>query len=505
MTYESKTTQSLNKDNIEIMCASMLYMNIIYDVAVIGGGPAGMMAAGRASERGMRVILLEKNADLGKKLLITGGGRCNITNAEFDNRALLSKFKGSDKFLFSAFSQYSVKETLDFFHSRGMKTKTEEGQRIFPLSNKAESVWKVLIENMKDNVHGGSNPVVIRNNAEVVGFEIFNSVNLGVGSEHQRRMKGACECDWREHEEFPSKEISVPLNSSLVRSVTPPKRASNKIIRAVRLLNGEIIRANSFILATGGKSHPETGSTGDGFEWLAKLGHTISPPFAALVPITVSDQWVKNLSGVSISNAKITLLQNDLKVGGKNQIKRGKILFTHFGLSGPAILNMSSEISELLKYGEVVISLDLLPNHDYSTLNETLQDLFKKQSNKKFKNAITDIIPACFVPVILEKSGITSETFCHSVTREERLVLIKIFKDIRIHPTGILGEDKAIITSGGVALKEIDFRTMRSHIIPNLYLIGDVLNIDRPSGGYSLQLCWTTGWVAGNSVQKDTL
>jgi predicted Rossmann fold flavoprotein len=428
--------------------ASMLSMNTIYDVAVIGGGPAGMMAAGRAVERGLKVILLEKNPDLGKKLLISGGGRCNMTNAEFDNRALLAKFKDSAKFLFSAFAQHSVKETLEFFHSHGLKTKVEEGQRVFPTTDKAESVWDVLLENMKDTKHGGSNPVTVRSNAEVVGFETNDS-----------------------------------------RQIT-----------AVRLLNGEKILARAFILATGGKSHPETGSTGDGFAWLTKLGHTISPPTAALVPITVSDPWVKALSGVSLKNAKITLFQNGAKVAGKTAVKRGKVLFTHFGLSGPAILNMSSEVNELLKYGEVVISIDLLPDHDYATLNEALQKLFAVESNKKFKNAITEIIPAAFVPVILEKSGIETDTFCHSVTREERLALIKIFKDLQIHPTGLLGADKAIITSGGVVLTEVDFRTMQSRLVSNLYLIGDILNIDRPSGGYSLQLCWTTGWVAGNSI-----
>ncbi len=473
---------------------------IIYDLAVIGGGPAGMMAAGRAVERGLKVILLEKNVEIGKKLLITGGGRCNVTNAEFDDRALLARFKDSGKFLFSAFAQHSVKETLEFFHSHGMKTKIEEGQRVFPLSDEARSVSDVLLENMNDRKHGGSNPVTIRPSAEVVGFETIDIDPL-------RQVASISK---------PGKSIIEDLASQQI---------NDRIISAACLMNGEKIYARSFILATGGKSHPETGSTGDGFTWLAKLGHTISPPTVALVPIVVSDTWVKALSGVSLKNAKMTLFQNGTKVseidrshernGTERNVKdsssrnvagrgvrRGKVLFTHFGLSGPAILNMSSEVNELLKYGEVVISMDLLPDHDYSTLNEALQRLFSTQNNKKFKNAITEIIPAAFVPVTLEKSGIDTDTFCHSVTREERLALIKIFKDLQIHPTGLLGADKAIITSGGVALTEVDFRTMRSRLIPNLYLVGDILNIDRPSGGYSLQLCWTTGWVAGNSVNS---
>jgi len=422
-----------------------------YDLAVIGGGPAGMMAAGRAAERGLKVILLEKNADLGKKLLISGGGRCNLTNSELDDRKLLAKFRGSDKFLFSAFAQHSVKESLEFFHARGLKTKVEEGGRVFPVTDKASSVWDVLLEQMRDASHGGNNPVIMKMDSEVVDFE-----STGTGADRE--------------------------------------------IVAVRLLNGDVVKARSFIIATGGKSHPETGSTGDGFRWLTKLGHKISPAMAALVPITVSDEWVKAISGVSLPNAKITLYQNGLRVGGKQGVKKGKILFTHFGLSGPSILNMSSEVNELLKYGDVVMSLDLLPTHDHSTLNEALQKLFTSESNKKFKNAITSIIPTAFVPVVLEKSGITAETFCHSVTREERLSLIQIFKGLEIHPTGLLGVSDAIITSGGVVLEEIDFRTMRSRLVHNLYLVGDILNIDRPSGGYSLQLCWTTGWVAGNSV-----
>jgi predicted Rossmann fold flavoprotein len=246
-------------------------------------------------------------------------------------------------------------------------------------------------------------------------------------------------------------------------------------------------------------SHPETGSTGEGFEWLRELGHKVTAPSAALVPITVSDAWVKALSGVSLAKAKITLFQN----GVKQAVNKGKVLFTHFGLSGPGILNMSAEVAELMKYGDITMSLDLLPEHDYATLNEALQRLFTIQANKKFKNAIggaDGLIPAALVNAVIEISDIDGETECNSITREERLALVKILKDMPIKPTGFLGAEKAIITAGGVALTEVDFKTMQSRIVPNLYLIGDVLDIDRPSGGYSLQLCWTTGWVAGNSI-----
>jgi len=430
----------------------------LWDLVVIGGGPAGMMAAGRAAEkaheekRATKILLLEKNAGLGKKLLITGGGRCNVTNAETDTRKLLSRFKDSDKFLFSAFAQYGVTETLGFFHAHNMPTKVEAEKRVFPESNTARSVWNVMTGYLSGKGRDGANPVTVHSNAQVSSF-----IQTKPGT-----------------------------------------------IDAVKLKTGEVIRGRSFILATGGKSHPETGSTGDGFAWLTKTGHTVAEPRAALVPVTVSDTWVKKLSGFSLPEAKLTLFLDGVKVTGKQAVKKGKVLFTHFGLSGPAVLNMSSEIRDLLAYGDVRISLDLLPAHDYATLNAALQKLFTEQSNKKFKNALADLIPSSLVPAVVEKSAILPDTFCNSVTREERLNLVKVSKDMRITPTGLLGDDKAIITSGGVALNEIDWKTMRSRLISNLHIIGDMLDIDRPSGGYSLQLCWTTGWVAGNAAGLAT-
>ncbi len=417
----------------------------IYDVAVIGGGPAGMMAAGRAAERGLSVILIEKNDTLGKKLLITGGGRSNITNATFDEREFLSKFKGSDKFLFSAFSQHGVKDSLDFFHKHNMPTKVEAENRVFPMSNSAQSVWDVLVNNMKHH------NVTVLSNSPVTGF---NSEDTADGMEIV-------------------KSIKLKKNPHSLKEV----------------------RAKSFILATGGTSRPETGSTGDALPWLTKLGHTIIEPSVSLVPVRIKEPWVKRLQGVTLRDIKISLLQDNKKI----QTNKGKILFTHFGISGPTILNMSRDIRELLSYGQAFLSLDLLPTHDYSTLNTALQELFKKESNKKLKNSLDEIIPSAIVPIIIEQSGINTDTFCHSVTREERLSLVKLLKDVRMEAIGLLGTDKAIVSSGGVALHEIDWKTMRSRKISNLHIIGDVLNIDRPSGGYSLQLCWTTGWVAGSN------
>ena len=409
----------------------------IWDVVVIGGGPAGMMSAGRSAELGKDVLLLEKNESLGKKLLITGGGRCNLTNNEPDVRKFLSKFKDSDKFLFSSFSQFAVKESLDFFHKNNMETKEEALGRVFPLSNKALSVWETLLQYLKRN------KVTLQSKKEVVGFE----------------------------------------------------KDGNQIT-AVILRNKTKIKAKKFILATGGMSRPETGSTGDGFKWLKEIGHNVIEPTASLVPIKIKDEWVKRLQGVSVTDVKLTVLQND----EKQSVKKGKILFTHFGLSGPTVLNFSNEIGELLKYGEVFISLDLLPSLDHGQLNQKLQDIFKEKSNKKFKNTLDSLMPNALVPVIVELSKIDADKQSNSITREERLSLVDLLKNLKIEVEGLLGVEKAIITSGGVSLDEVDFKTMQSRLFPNLYLIGDILNINRPSGGYSLQLCWTTGRVAGSSA-----
>ncbi len=411
--------------------------NSVWDVIVVGGGPAGMMSAGRAAEKGARVLLVEKNESLGKKLLITGGGRCNLTNAETDTRKLLAKFKEAEQFLFSAFSQWSVGETLEFFHTKGMPTKVEAGLRVFPTSDSSKSVLHVLSEYMKAH------------------------------------------------------NVTILSNSGVVEIA----REDKKII-GVKLKNKKIIRGNSVIIATGGTSRPETGSTGDGYSWLRDIGHTIIKPEASLVPIAIKDKWVRQLSGVSLENVKITIFQNNEKQG----VSKGKILFTHVGLSGPTILNMSKDVGELLKYGSVILSLDVLPKEDYGMLNTKLQELFKEHDKKNFGNALVNLIPSSIAPIIIELSGINPETKCHSVTRESRIKLIHLLKAIPMNVDKLLGLDKAIVTSGGVTLSEVDFKTMRSRLYPNLYLVGDILDIDRPSGGYSLQLCWTTGFVAGNSV-----
>lgn len=406
-----------------------------------------MMAAGRAAELaqtsklGRRsVLLLEKNPAPGKKLLITGGGRCNVTNNKPEIRSMVAKYKGNDQFLFSAFSQFGVKETLEFFNKRGMNTKEENEGRIFPVSDKAQSVWDVLAKYMKES------GVKIKTYSPVAGLAIGVDRNI-----------------------------------------------------VIHLKDKTHIQTKSCVVATGGTSHPETGSTGEGFSWLKKLGHKIINNDVALVPVALKDSWAKKLGGVSLKDIKLTTFQN----GQKQDAQKGKLLFTHFGISGPTVLNMSREIGELIKYGEVVIELDLLPTLDAGALKRKLQDLLVADSNKKLKNVLNKLIPSTLVAAILNLAKVDGETANHSVSKEDRVKLVTLLKAIPLNAKGLLGADKAVVSSGGVALEEVNFKTMQSRLIPNLFLVGDVLNVDRPSGGYSLQLCWTTGYVAGKSAAKQ--
>ncbi len=408
-----------------------------YDVAVIGGGPAGMMAAARAAELGKKVILLEKNSGVGKKLLITGGGRCNVTNNEPDNKKILAKFKDAGKYLASPFAQFNVESALTFFNGRGMATVEEAEKRVFPITHKAQTVWDTLVAYMHES-----------------GVEV----------------KGLSE----------------------VSKIVPSGDSVSHIV----LKNKTEIRATSFILATGGISRPETGSTGDGFAWLKDMGHTVTDTAGALVPIVSNDAWVRRLAGVSLPNVKIVAFLN----GEKQESRTGKMLFTHVGLSGPAILNFSSDIAELLKYGAVTLELDLLSDMGPEKVNERLQELLKQESNKMIKNSLGAIISSALVQPVLELAHIDPDTFGNSVTRENRLSLIRTLKAMPLTVDGLLGLEKAVITSGGLSLDEIDFKTMRSTKFNNLFVIGDLLDIDRPSGGYSLQLCWTTGFVAGSNA-----
>lgn len=394
-----------------------------------------MMAAGAAAERGKTVLLLEKNSSLGKKLLITGGGRCNVTNNKTDIKPLVSSYKNAPKALFSLFSQFDVQATLDFFHSRGMLTKLEAEGRIFPISDKAQSVWEVLVDYLQ------SHRVKVQPSSAVLGIAVEASGNF-----------------------------------------------------TIRVRSGNVT-AKSCIVATGSSSHPETGSTGDGFKWLRNLGHTIIENNFALVPIAIKDSWVKTLAGVTLTDIKISIIQE----GKRQESRLGKLLFTHVGLSGPTILNMSSKVGDLLQYGEVLIELDLLPQLDHNQLRAELNNLLATENNKMIKNTLSKLIPSPLVKIMLELAIIDAGKANNSVTKEERSILTKLIKAIPLKVKSLLGADKAIVSAGGVKIDEVNFKTMQSRMVPNLFVVGDMLNIDRPSGGYSLQLCWASGFVAGSN------
>lgn len=440
----------------------------IWDVMVIGGGPAGMMAASTAASGGRKVLLLEKNDTLGKKLLITGGGRCNLTNAELDIHKLLPKYKEAEPFLFTSFAQFGVEDTFSFFNSRGVATKIEAEKRAFPQSDSAKTIWETLVKDMQKT------GVTVLSHQKVTGLVVEEGEVVGV------------------------KAITQTSSSTSVKtSVQSKEKEQSKN-------SSQLFKAESIIIATGGTSRPETGSTGDAYNWLKSIGHTIVKPEPSLVPIKIKNQWVKKLQGITLKDIKISLFRSvDTGKGmtiEKEAVKKGKILFTHFGVSGPTILNMSKQIGEILKYDDALLMLDVLPGLDHGQLNTTLQELFKNDHTKKIKNALPALIPSALVSYILEKAHISEDTICNSITREKRLALIEVLKNLSMEVEGLLGKDKAIITSGGVEISEIDFKTMQSKKMKNVFIVGDVLNIDRPSGGYSLQLCWTTGFIAGKNA-----
>lgn len=434
-----------------------------YDTIIIGGGASGMMAAVCASQNNQRVLIFEKNKNLGEKLKITGGGRCNIFNAEEDIRILLNNYGENSKYLFSPFSKFGMPESKVFFEDLGIEVKVEDRKRAFPKSEKALDVFNVLEKE------------IIKNNVEVKSCAVVE-------------------------------EIVV----------------ENNLVKGVKIKDDKnIYVAKKYILATGGYSHPETGSTGDGFKFLKNLnlGIDILEPTPSLVPVTVSNNWVKKLTGKTVENLKMTFFVDGIKKkvlkytspltqstkegeqvpNYKNAVAGNRILFTHFGLSGPTILNLSKAISDWLKEGEVILSLDLFPQFDEKEFDKFLLNIFENHKNSEFRNALSKIYPGnilgeifldCDISHILNKQ-------INDIRVEERKFIRETLKNLKIHITGLMGFDKAIIADGGVNVSEINFENMSLKKIPNLHITGDMLNISRPSGGYSLQLCWTTGYLAG--------
>lgn len=405
-----------------------------YDVIVIGGGASGMMAAGRAAELGKKVLLIEKNTKLGEKLKISGGGRCNITNAEEDIHALLKNYGDSGKFLYSTFAQFSNKDTFSFFEKLSLPLVVQARKRAFPHTERAFDVYKSLETYMKNG-----------------------NVTVIAGAKVNRLIK---------------KEGKV--GGVVVGEVT--------------------FTAESYIVCTGGVSHPETGSTGDGFNWLKILGHTVSTPTPTIVPLATKEKWGHSLAGVSLSFMKINFFVD----GVKKFSKTGKLLFTHFGISGPLILNLAKDVGDLMHEGSVTATIDAYPDTDHGDLENKIIKIFDANKNKMIKNISDELVPHGMSETIWYIiPEIKSDTKVHSITKEERKILVNRLKALPLTITGLMGYDRAVIADGGIPLSEIDTKTMRSKVMNNLFITGDLLHINRPSGGFSLQLCWTTGFVAG--------
>ena len=411
-----------------------------YNLAIIGAGPAGMMAALRASECGANVVLLEKNHIPGVKLLITGKERCNITNAETDVRKFTANFGKNGKFLLTALYHFGIKETIDFFHKNKLKIKIERGGRIFPEGNKAKDVQELFLRCIRRN------NITLLTNCKI-------------------------------------KNISQKQNT----------------IEKINLDNNAEIKAKNYLISTGGLSYPQTGSTGDGYKWAKQMGHTIIKPEPALTPILVKEKWVKELEGLSLKNVRICIYQNNKK----QDDRFGEALFTGFGLSGPIVLDMSKSIGKLLINGQADLFIDFKPALDFNILDKRILRDLEKHNNKSIKNILPELLPKKLIPVILELAKIDPEKKGHSITKTERKKLKLLLKQFPLTVKSLLGFNKAVITAGGVTLKEIDPGNMRSRIIKNLYFAGEVLDLDGPTGGYNLQVCWSTGYLAGEKAAKN--
>ncbi len=425
-----------------------------YDVIVVGGGAAGMMTAGVCASRGRKVLIIEKNKKLGEKLRISGGGRCNITNDEEDIRKFLDFYNNTktntkttaDQFLHSTFSQFNKNDTFKFFENKNLPLVVQARQRAFPHTENAKDVCNVLEKYIKEQ-----------------------GVKVVYG--------------------FPVTKINSKENQNGKREVVSVSAG------------GDLYEAEHFIFATGGLSHPETGSTGDGFKWLRDLGHTVAEPTPSIVPLAVKERWSHKLAGVSLSFMKITFFQN---VEGKTKkafSKTGKILFTHFGLSGPLILNSASKVQDLLYDGDVTAHIDMYPDTNLGALDATIIKVFDNNKNRILKNVIKDFVPEgmneAIGSLIAEVLKIPLDTKVHSVSKDARKAIVALLKAVPITITGLMGFDRAVVADGGVPLTEMDTKMMRSLKCPNIFIVGDLLHINRPSGGFSLQICWTTGYVAG--------
>ena len=406
------------------------------NVLIIGGGPAGMFSAICAAECGHKVTLLEKNEKLGKKLFITGKGRCNLTNA-CDMETLFNSVVTNSKFLYSSFYGFSNEQTMDWFENAGLRIKVERGDRVFPLSDHSSDVIRVL------------------------------------------------------QNELSKKKVTVKLNTQVIKVEKDEKFK-------IHTKNGKDYSADAVIVATGGLSYPGTGSTGDGFEFAKAFGHSVSECIPALVPIETKEPWVTELQGLSLKNTAIKIFD------GKKKLYEdfGEMLFTHFGVSGPMIISASSFVGKKLEDKNLQMYIDLKPALSEEQLDVRVRRDFEENQNRQFKNAISGLFPSKLIPVMIELSGIDPEKKVNVITKDERIRFVKLIKHMEVTLTGLRSFREAIITKGGVKTKEIDPATMESKLTEGLYFVGEMLDLDALTGGFNLQIAWSTAYAAGISIDE---
>lgn len=406
------------------------------DLVVVGGGPAGMMCACQAAKRGIGVVLLEPNEKLGRKLRITGKGRCNLTN-NCDIKTVMANIPGDGRFLYSALNRFPPDDVMAFFQENGLLLKTERGNRVFPQSDNANDVADC--------------------------------------------MASLC------------RKAGVRFVKSAAKQIITDNGAVSGV------MTGEgYIPCRAAAICTGGVSYPLTGSTGAGYRFAEQLGHSVTPPRPSLVPLESGDAYCAEMQGFSLKNVTLSLFENDKRI----YRELGEMLFTHFGVSGPLVLTASAHMRNV---GSAAyrLEIDLKPGLDEKKLDARLLRDFEKYANKEFKNALGDLLGHAMIPVVIRLSGIPEDARVNSITREQRLRLLHLLKAFPVGITGTRPIDEAIVTAGGVNTKEINPRSMQSKLVRGLYFAGEILDLDAYTGGFNLQIAWSTGYVAGNSIGEE--
>ena len=403
-------------------------------VIVVGGGAAGMMACHAAAMCGHQVTLLEKNEKLGKKIYITGKGRCNLTNAS-DMEVLFANVMSNRKFLYSAFYTFDNNQVIDLFEMNGMATKTERGNRVFPVSDHSSDVISTMAKVLKND------------------------------------------------------NVEVKLNTTVQSLIIKENKACGVIV------NGKEISADNVILCTGGLSYPSTGSTGDGYEFAKKAGHRITDCTPSLVPFNIREEWVKDLQGLSLKNSAVTIYDEKKKLYSDF----GEMLFTHFGVSGPMILSASGNIKAVEFAKPLKLVIDLKPAMTEEQLDKRILRDFDENKNKQFRNSVSKLLPSKLIPIIIDLSGIDPDKKVNEISKEERNHFVQLLKNLTMTINGLRGWNEAIITKGGINVKDVNPSTMESKLVSNLFFAGEVLDLDAMTGGYNLQIAWSTGYLAGLS------